>query len=76
MSDPDIDRERGHDEVISLLRTAARHPYKGPDDTDASMLLAAAKRLRGGYEPGGSNTKQTIAKVIELVASLIENGGE
>lgn len=26
----------------------------------------------GGFEPGGSNTKQTVARVIELVASLIE----
>lgn len=65
-------REAGHDDVIGLLRAAARHPHKGPNDTDASMLQAAAKRLRGGFEPGGSNTKQTVARVIELVASLIE----
>jgi hypothetical protein len=72
-SDPQIDRQRGHDDVIGLLRAAARHPHKGPRDTDASMLLAAAKRLRGGYEPGGSNTKQTVARVCELVAALIED---
>lgn len=71
-AEPDIDRERGHEEVISLLRAAARHPHKGPNDTDASMLQAAASRLRRGYEAGGSNTKQTVARVIELVAALIE----
>jgi hypothetical protein len=71
--DATIDRETGHEEVVSLLRASARHPHKGPEDTDASMLLAAAQRLRGGYEPGGSNTKQTVARVIELVASLIED---
>lgn len=70
-----IDREQGHDDVIAVLGAAARHPHKGPDDTDASMLLAAAKRLRGGYEPGGSWTKQTVAKVLETVASLIEESG-
>jgi hypothetical protein len=65
-------RKAGHNDVIGLLRTSARHPHKGPNDTDASMLQDAAKRLRGGYEPGGSHTRQTVARVIELVASLIE----
>lgn len=69
-------REAGHDDVIGLLRAAARHPHKGPDDTDASMLQAAAKRLRGGFEPGGSWTKQTVARVIELVAALIDEEDE
>lgn len=69
-------RTAGHDDVIGLLRAAARHPYKGPNDTDASMLQSAAKRLRGGFEAGGSNTKQTVARVIELVASLIEEEGD
>lgn len=71
-TDAAIDREQGHDDAISVLRAAARHPHKGPRDTDASMLRAAAKRLRAGYEPGGSWTKQTVAKVIETVAALIE----
>jgi hypothetical protein len=73
MSETKIDREQGHEEVISLLRSASRHPHKGPNDTDASMLRAAAERLRRGYEPGGSNTKQTVARVCELVASLIDD---
>lgn len=71
-TDAQIDREQGHEDVVSLLRAAARHPHKGPNDTDASMLLAAAKRLRGGYQPGGSTTQQTVARLCELVASLIE----
>lgn len=67
-----IDRERGQDDVIGVLRAAARHPHKGPRDTDVSMLREASRRLRGGYEPGGSWTKLTVARVIETVASLIE----
>lgn len=80
MTDQQIDRGQGHEDVVSLLRAAARHPHKGPGDTDASMLQEAAKRLRAGYEPGGSWTKQTVARVIELVSSLIDDpapaGGE
>lgn len=69
----DVDRGRGHDDVIDVLRAAARHPHKGPNDTDASMLRAAAKRLKGGYEPGGSWTRQTVARLCETVAALIED---
>lgn len=72
MDDALIDRSQGHDDVIGVLAAAARHPHKGPCDTDASMLRAAAKRLDDGYEPGGSWTKQTVAKVLRTVAALIE----
>ena len=58
--------------LLDALRAAARHPHKGPNDTDASMLQAAARRLRDGFEPGGSWTKRTVAEVIETVAVLIE----
>ena len=61
---------------MSELSAEKAQPYKGPNDTDASMLQSAAKRLRGGFEAGGSNTKQTVARVIELVASLIEEEGD
>lgn len=66
-------RKQGHNEVIGLLTNAAQHAHKGPNDTDASMLREAAIRLRGGYEPGGSNTKQMLARVADLVADLIED---
>lgn len=56
---------------VAALIGAAQHPHKGPHDTDASMLREAAKRLRGGYEPGGSNTKQTVANVCDAVAELL-----
>jgi hypothetical protein len=62
--------------LIKAVKAASAHPHKGPDDTDASMLRAAAKRLRGGYEPGGSNTKQTVANVCVAVADLIDGGAE
>lgn len=56
---------------LATVTAAAHHPHKGPDDTDASMLLAAAKRLDGGFEPGGSHTKQTVARVLRAVAGLL-----
>lgn len=62
--------------TIADVETAARHPHKGPDDTDASMLRAAAKRLRGGYEPGGSWTKQTVANVLDAVAAALAGPAE
>ena len=58
--------------LIDALRAAARHPHKGPNDTDASMLREAARRLRDGFEPGWSWTRRTVAEVIETVAALIE----
>lgn len=54
--------------LAERLRQAAQHPHKGPNDTDESMLRAAAKRLDGGYDPGGSNTRQTVARVCRAVA--------
>lgn len=65
-------RDAGHDDVIGVLRAAARHPYKGRNDTDASMLREAAKRAAGGFPVGGSWTQQTTAKVLRLVADLIK----
>lgn len=54
------------------LVEAAKHRYKGPNDTDASMLREAAKRIEGGYEAGGSNTKATVARVLKSVAALLD----
>jgi hypothetical protein len=65
-------RDAGHDDVIGVLRAAARHPHKGPNDSDASMLREAAKRAAGGFPVGGSWTQATSAKVLRLVADLIE----
>lgn len=61
--------------AVARVKAAAAHPFKGPDDTDASMLREASKRLRGGYELGGSNTKQTVANVLDAVAAAIEGTG-
>lgn len=65
-------RAAGHDDVIGVLRAAARHPHKGPNDTDASMLREAAKRAEGGFAVGGSFTQQMSSRVLRLVADLIE----
>lgn len=54
------------------LAVAAVHPFKGPYDTDASMLREAALRARDGYPVGGSNTRATVDRVLRLVADLIE----
>lgn len=58
--------------ITEVLRAAARHPHKGPNDTDWSMLRAAATRLDGGYEAGGSNTRQTVARVCRAVADILD----
>lgn len=65
-------RAAGHDDVIGLLTAAARHPHKGPNDTDATMLRDAARRAEGGFPVGGSWTQQTTARVLRLAAELIE----
>ena len=64
-------RAEGERVAAERIAEAARHPHKGPHDTDASMLREAAKRLDGGYEAGGSNTRQTVARVLRVVADLI-----
>lgn len=56
---------------LELLANAARHPHKGPNDTDGSMLLEAAHRIEGGYPPGGSNTKDTVVAVLRAVAMRV-----
>lgn len=61
--------------ALAALAEAARHPHKGPNDTDTSMLLAAAQRLDGGYEPGGSHTRQTVARVLRAVVDLLAPAG-
>lgn len=56
--------------ALNRVREAMRHPHKGPNDTDVSMLLEAAKRLDGGYQVGGSNTQATVAAVLRAAAAL------
>jgi hypothetical protein len=46
--------------------------HKGPNDTDASAFRAAAERLDGGYEPGGSNLKRAISRLLRSTADAIE----
>jgi hypothetical protein len=57
--------------LLASLRFSARHPHKGPNDTDQSMLLAAASRLDGGHDCGGSHTRQTVARVLRAVVSAL-----
>jgi hypothetical protein len=64
-------RQRDDDE----LAHAAVHPWKGPNDTDASMLIEAAKRAEGGYQVGGSNTQAQVGRVLRLVAAQLARGG-
>lgn len=53
------------------LAKAAAHPFKGANDTDASMLIEAAKRAEGGYAVGGSNTQATTGRVLRAVAAIL-----
>lgn len=64
------------DKIIAALATAGfavvKMPiiaYKGPHDTDASMLYtAAAKAESARYPVGGSNVGRAVAQVLRDVA--------
>lgn len=56
---------------LDEIRKAARHPHKGPVDTDTTMLIAAAERVEGGYMAGGSNTQATVGRVLRTVAAVL-----
>lgn len=58
--------------ALTQIATAAQHPYKGPNDTDASMLTAVAKRLDGGFDAGGQHTRATVARVLREVAAILD----
>lgn len=57
---------------LARVEAAARHPHKGPVDTDASMLREASKRIERGFPPGGSNTTTTVVRVLTAVADTLE----
>lgn len=43
--------------------------FKGPFDTDVSVLEDAADRIEGGFYPGGSHTAVAVVQVLRDVAS-------
>lgn len=50
-------------------------PFKGPNDTDVSLLRGAAARAEGGYPVGGGNVSRAVAKLLLAVADEAENEG-
>ena len=46
--------------------------HLGPNDTVASAYRDAARRLRGGYPAGGSNTCESIARTLDAIADVLE----
>lgn len=53
------------------LREAAVVAYKGPNDTDATMLRTYADKIRRGYPGGGSNLTAAVARVLDTVADAV-----
>lgn len=68
-----------HD-IISALRTAGyaivRVPdiaFKGPNDTNGTMLIAAAEKAESArYPVGGSNVGRAVAQVLREVAAAAD----
>ncbi len=48
--------------------------YMRLDDTITTAYRGAVWRLRGGFEPGGSNMRASIARTLESIASAVEKG--
>lgn len=59
-------------QALTAIREAAKHPHKGPNDSDVSMLREAAKRVEGGYLPGGSHTTAMTTRVLRAVAAALD----
>lgn len=67
-----------HD-IISALRTAGyaivRVPdiaFKGPHDTNGTMLLTAANKAEACYPVGGSNVGHAVGRVLREVAAAAD----
>lgn len=58
--------------VLAAVRSAAVVTFKGPNDSDADYLRAAAKRLEGDFKPGGSNVTAAVVRTLRAVADLAE----
>lgn len=46
--------------------------FKGPADTDATMMRGAANRLASGYPVGGSNMTRAVETVLRDIADALE----
>jgi hypothetical protein len=46
--------------------------YKGPNDTDQSMLRSAADRLEKGFSLGGGNLRATVIALLRDAANAID----
>lgn len=67
-----LDRVEAQGREIERPQRAAAHPFKGPNDTDASMLRNAARRIEQGYAPGGQHTTSMTVRVLRVVADLVD----
>jgi hypothetical protein len=47
--------------------------FKGPHETDAQRYRQAAERLKGGYQAGGSCTRDAIAALLISVADGLDH---
>jgi hypothetical protein len=54
--------------VIQLPTVA----FKGPRDTDASLLRGAARKAETGYPVGGSNVGRAVAEILLQAAAAAE----
>jgi len=50
--------------------------FKGPDDSDASMLLGAADKIERGFAPGGSNVTAAVVELIRRAVAAAEPADE
>lgn len=47
--------------------------HKGPHDTDAAMFRVAARKLRDGYDAGGSNVRAAVADLLDAAAAALDD---
>ena len=57
------------DATVDRMRRASLVPFptiahKGPHDTDADMLMVAARKMEAGQPVGGSNVRDAIVRLI------------
>jgi hypothetical protein len=67
----ELARRQERERLIGEFAKAARVAYKGEGETDARRLLDVAERVRNGYPVGGSNTVETVVRLLRFVAGFI-----
>jgi hypothetical protein len=56
--------------VRDMAQRAIRVNFRGPHDTDAAMMLGAADKLDQGFEVGGSNVREAVARTLRFATAL------